>query len=358
MRDAAHGCLIIVESEESMNPESFFLSQEAWVVRKHALLTGYLEHFRSEGTAPREFYCVDTFSTPSKSNSLARRRLEGVAQAFGSGPGALGVKLIKVSTGKRMVAATNSPGDLPFGTVATMEGQLEQLFPRILSIVGNKPAMLFIDPNGSTSLSFAALKSILRRKQVHTELIIKFDSEAIWRRALESCVKECGHTNRCTTVLRQLARILGVAKLNHVASSGPTAALVDNYMLQVAEYGFTTVAHCIRDAVGMRSNSYLIYCTRDSGKVPIVNDLVRATEDRLLEEFLKRQGITHPSDALEADIFLRRQELRHLIADLETAKAAANVRDNEWRILCNHFGEFHQDDFALDVRDVDELNSA
>jgi hypothetical protein len=229
-----------------------------------------------------------------------------------------------------------------------MDGQLEQLFPRILSIVGSKPAMVFIDPNGSPGLSFAALKPILRRKQVHTELIIKFDAEAIWRRALESCVKQCGHTNRCTTALRQLARILGVEKLRHVASSGPTAALVINYMLQIAEYGFTTVAHCIRDAVGMRSNSYLIYCTRDSGNVPLVNDLVRSTEDRLLKEFLKRQGVAYPSDALAADIFLRRQELGYLVADLEKGRVSTNLSDSQWLILSNHFGEFHRDDFAID----------
>ena len=51
---------------------------------------------------------------------------------------------------------------------------------------------------------------------------------------------QCGHSTRCTTVLRELARILGVEKLKHIASSGPIAALVMNYMLQIAEYGFTT----------------------------------------------------------------------------------------------------------------------
>lgn len=40
-----------------------------------------------------------------------------------------------------------------------------------------------------------------------------------------------------------------------------------------------------------------------------MNGLVRSAEDRLLMEFLKRQEVAHPDNALETDVFLRRQEL-------------------------------------------------
>ncbi len=263
----------------------------------------------------------------------------------------MSVKLIKVATGKRAAAAVCSSSELPSAAVGMMEGQLEKIFPRILSIIGSEPAMLFIDPSSLPMLSFNALKPILRRKQRDTEIIIKFDAEAIWQRALESCLGQCGHTNRCTSVLRQLARILGLDKLKHVSSAGPGAALLKNYIDQITAYGFIAVAHCIRDAVGIRSNSYLIYCTRYPRNIVLMNDLIRSTEDRLLAEFLDRQGVEHPDDALGADVFLRQQELKHLMADLKKGSKAANLEDNEWRILCDRFGEFHQNDFAIDVED-------
>ena len=333
------------------NRESFFLSNEAWATRKYLLASGYIHHFRSENPRDKQFYCVDTFD----SSSNGGRQTAGVPRSLRS-TGNGGVKLIRVATKKMIDGPENEVGELPSGAVATMTGKLEEVFPRILSIIGNEPALFFIDPSGSTSLSFNSLKPILRRKQVHTDIVFKFDAEVIWNRALESCLQECGHTNRCTSMLRQLAKILGVERLQSVACAGPVAALVENYKLQISAFGFTTVAHCIRDAVGLRSSSYLVYCTRQPGNVLVLNDLVRSAEDRLLREFLNRQEVTNPDNALDTDAFLRRQELKQLMVDLEKGSEGVNLTDKQWRLLCDRFGEFHQNDFALDVSDELEVH--
>lgn len=331
----------------NMSSESFFLSSESWATRKYILASGYLQHFRSEHPNEKQFYCVDTFeySQPKRA-----RRTVGAPRSLDSS-GNFGVKLIKVATKNVINAPTDEAGELLSGAVATMDGTLEEVFPRILSVIGNKPAMFFIDPSGSPSLSFNTLKPILRRKQAHTDIVFKFDAEVIWNRALDSCLQECGHTNRCTSVLRQLAKILGVERLQSIASAGAVSALVENYKLQLSAFGFTAVAHCIRDAVGMRSSSYLIYCTRRPGNVVVINDLVRTAEDRLLLDFLKRQEVAHPDNALETDVFLRRQELKQLMMDLEKGSEGVKLTDKEWRILSERFGEFHQNDFAIDVSD-------
>lgn len=336
----------------STNHESFFLGSEAWGIRKYLLASGYLHHFRSENPREKQFYCVDTFDSASNGG----RRTVGVPRSLrSSGNG--GVKLIKVATKKVIDGPANDLGELPSGAVATMNGKLEEVFPRILSIIGNEPALFFIDPSGSPSLSFNSLKPILRRKQVHTDIVFKFDAEVIWNRARELCLQECGHTNRCTSMLRQLAKILGVERLQTVASAGPVAALVENYKLQISAFGFTTVAHCIRDAVGLRSSSYLIYCTRRPGNVLVLNDLIRSAEDRLLLEFLHRQEVAHPDNALETDVFLRRQELKQLVLALEKGSEGVNLTDKQWRILCERFGEFHQNDFAIDISEEPEIGS-
>ena len=336
-----------------MDVESFFLSSEAWALRKQILASGYLQHFRSGNPSEKEIYCVDTFEY-QRGNRV--RRTASMPSALRSSASIGGVKLIKVATRNIVSDIKDGSEDLPSGAVATMNGKLEEIFPRILSIIGNKPALFFIDPSGSPGLSFNALKAILRRKQQHTEIIIKFDAEVIWKRALELCLKECGHTNRCTGVLRQLARILGLEKLQSVASAGPAAALVENYKLQISSFGFTSVAHCLRDAVGLRSSSYLIYCTRQPRNVVVLNDLVRSAEDRLLLEFLKGQEVVHTDNALETDIFLRRQELKHLMMDLEKGSEGVNLTDKQWRTLCERFGKFHQNDFAIELSAEPNIN--
>jgi hypothetical protein len=337
----------------SMDVESFFLSSEAWALRKYILASGYLQHFKSENPGEKQVYCVDTFEYQ---RSNGEQQPAKMSRALHSNASSGGVKLIKVATRNIVSHTKDESEDLPSGAAATMNGKLDELFPRILAIIGNKPALFFIEPSGSPGLSLNALKSILRRKQQHTEIIIKFDAEVIWKHALESCLKECGHTNRCTGVLRQLARILGLEKLQSVASTGPAAALVENYMLQISSFGFTSVAHCLRDAVGQRSSSYLIYCTRRPGNVIVLNDLVRSAEDRLLLEFLNRQEVVHTDNALETDVFLRRQELKHLMKDLEKGSEGVKLTDKQWRILCERFGEFHQNDFAIDVSDKLEVH--
>lgn len=339
-----------------MDGESFFLSHDAWALRKYVLTAGYLETFSSENSKDKQFYCVDTFNSSKANSRVGRRGVGQVPRAFDSDSRAMAVKVIKVATGRNLIDPSSDLTELPTGATATLDGKLEEIFPRILSIVGNKPAMFFIDPSNPPTLSFNCLKPILRRKQKHTEILIKFDAEAIWQRAMESCLQQCGHTNRCTTVLRQLARVLGLEKLKHVVSAGPGAALVKNYMDEIAGYGFIAVAHGIRDAVGIRSNSYLIYCTRNQRNVAVMNNLLRSAEDRLLMEFLEGQSVKHPDDALAADVFLRRQELKHVMADLEKGSGAANLNDKEWRVLCERFGEFHQNDFAIEVSDDPEID--
>lgn len=109
--------------------------------------------------------------------------------------------------------------------------------------------------------------------------------------------------------------------------------------------------------MGLRSSSYLIYCTRRPGNVLVLNDLIRSAEDRLLLEYLNRQEVVHPDNALETDVFLRRQELKQLMVDLEKGSEGVNLTDKQWNILCQRFGEFHQNDFAIDLSDELEVHT-
>src|SRR5262245_17355582 len=131
------------------NRESFFLSSEAWSTRKYLLASGYLHHFRAKNPHDKHFYCVDTFDSTSSGGI----RTVGVRRPLSSAANA-GVKLIKVATKKIIDGPANAVGELTTGAVATMNGKLEEVFPRILSIIGNQPALFFIDPSGSPSLSF------------------------------------------------------------------------------------------------------------------------------------------------------------------------------------------------------------
>lgn len=43
------------------------------------------------------------------------------------------------------------------------------------------------------------------------------------------------------------------------------------------------------------------------------------------------------------------------MVDLEKGSEGVNLTDKQWSILCERFGEFHQNDFAIDISD--ELDS-
>ena len=44
------------------------------------------------------------------------------------------------------------------------------------------------------------------------------------------------------------------------------------------------------------------------------------------------------------------------MADLKKGSRAAKLENKEWRILCERFGEFHQNDFAIDISDEPEID--
>src|SRR5438045_9628011 len=96
-----------------MGVESFFLSNEAWAARKHDLLAGFLEYFRADHKGCDQFYCIDAFSSPASVNGIKHRTLDRTARASGAGPKGIGVKLIRVSTGRKAAAVSCSPSELP-----------------------------------------------------------------------------------------------------------------------------------------------------------------------------------------------------------------------------------------------------
>src|SRR5258707_13837454 len=119
----------------NMGGESFFLSTEAWALRKYILTAGYLEHFRSENANDKQYYCVDTFNSSKSGNGTERRGAGRMPHAFGSGSGAIGTKLIKVAIGKPLSDRSSDEADLPAGAGCTPGRKEEGAFPPHVPIV-------------------------------------------------------------------------------------------------------------------------------------------------------------------------------------------------------------------------------
>jgi hypothetical protein len=331
--------------------DSIFTGDLAWSKRKYNLLSGYLTHLTNHRPkAIDQLYCVDAFAGGGPfDNRLPIPTLRRAADPFSKGARPLGVKFIKVAT-NHSKGGSERPSD--FGTINTASGPFAKLFPNILSIVGNKPAMLFLNPGGPPPVALSSLKPILQRKQVHTELIVKFDAEVLWRAAVESCVTHCGHTNRCSTAVKQIAKILGVQTMTDISCAGPAAALVGNYVARIAEFGFVVVAYRIRDELSLPTNSFLIYCTRRHENVWLMNNLIRATEDALLKEAFLGEIGRRGNDAVATDLFLRRQELKHLVLDYGQRVQPTNVKAIEFHFAFERFGEFHEQDFKAVIDEI------
>jgi hypothetical protein len=229
--------------------------------------------------------------------------------------------------------------------IAEAEGPLEKVFSRVVPTIRNRPAMLFIDPYGRSRLSFSSLKRLLRRKQTFTELIIKFDAEAIWRQAIQLCADQCGHSIRCRAMFHKIGKVLGIDQLTEVPAAGPAAALIRNYVSEIARYGFFVGIHKITDEFDLPMSYHLIYCTRTREHIMLMNNLVRTAEDHIFTEYIKEKGIEPSPVSLERDVDLRCVELKYLVREYLTKWGSRSVNAAKWQIVFDRFGDFHEDDF-------------
>jgi hypothetical protein len=139
--------------------------------------------------------------------------------------------------------------------------------------------------------------------------------------------------------------VLGVDGVTEVASAGPAAALVKNYVSQLTQFGFFVGVPKIRDDIDLPMSHYLFYCTRKRENLMIANNLVRTAEDQVLSSYYREKGIDESATELERDHDLRRLELKFVIKDYAARLGPRSGAAIKWQIVFDRFGDFHEEDF-------------
>ncbi len=125
--------------------------------------------------------------------------------------------------------------------------------------------------------------------------------------------------------------MLGVDGVTEVASAGPAAALVKNYVSQLTQFGFFVGVHKIRDDIDLPMSHYLFYCTRK--------------RDQVLSTYYREKGIDESTTELERDHDLRRLELKSVIKDYAARLGPRSGAAIKWQIVFDRFGDFHEENF-------------
>jgi three-Cys-motif partner protein len=240
-------------------------------------------------TPNREIYCIDAFAGTAKyedENVGSPLLMAEVSDECAGWKDPVTLKIINVEANvenfKSLQSAMKSWEDL--GIVTNINSEFQDAIPEILNIIGNAPALFFIDPFGSTSVHFSHLKPILQRTQKITELITNFDTDGLYRIACAAISKNV-NPKTAETNEQNINEIIGsngwkeVLLNKKLTTKEGERFLLREYMENLTTYGYHVVAYPIREALNKKSKYHFVYCTRHTDGIILVNDFIREEDD-------------------------------------------------------------------------------
>jgi three-Cys-motif partner protein len=354
-----------------MRSDKFFESAQTWSKRKHRLLGKYLVPFSSKvGSLSSEIYCVDAFAGQGRykdgyeGSPLLMARIADECIRW-TNPVTL--RLINIESNPRNFATLSESTKewTQRGIVMNERGRFGAVIPMVLSVVGDTPALFFIDPYGPSPVHFEYLRPLLKRRQSITELIINFNVSGLRRLAdgLRADAKTEVGRKACETIVRNVTRILGRDRwrqffaTDHYSAAEREKFLLDDYMDSFSQFGYHVAAYSIRAALRSAAKYHLIYCTRHRDGIALMNRFVRAEEDELLRESLEQRGQAWIFDPVDEEIRVRRRELRMLVLELSQNKERMTRREIKDRFIFERFGDFSEPDYNAVVKELMEAGA-
>lgn len=354
-----------------MRSEVFFESPQTWSKRKHRLLGKYLVPFSSKvGSLSREIYCVDAFAGQGRykdgyqGSPLLMARISDECIRW-TNPVTL--RLINIESNRKNFASLSEATQewTQRGIIMNERGRFGAVIPKILSVIGDTPALFFIDPYGPSPVHFEFLRPLLKRRQSITELIINFNVSGLRRLAdgLRADAKTAVGRKACDTIVRNVTRILGRDRwrqffaTSHYSAAERERFLLDDYMDSFSQFGYHVAAYPIRAALRSAAKYHLIYCTRHRDGIALMNRFVRAEEDQLVRESLEQRGQAWIFDPVDEEIRVRRRELGMLVLELAQNKERLTRREIKDRFIFERFGDFSEPDYNAVVKELMEAGA-
>lgn len=355
-----------------MKTDEFFDKLKPWSKRKHRLLGKYLPPFSAKvakATPNREIYCVDGFAGAAKyedgsegsplliakfSDECARWRDPVILKLINVEPDVKREGIFPL-----LEKATREWTEK--GIVENINKEFYSALPKIISQIGNSPALFFIDPFGPTYVHFSHLQPVLTRNQKITELIINFDTDGL-RRIVDASLSEKINPKTAKTNSQNVTKIIGSEEWKqkltneNLSTEECEMILLREYMQNLTKFGYDVVAYPIREALDKKPKYHFVYCTRHSDGLGLMNDFIREEEDLLYGEHIEEKLTLFSSSNLANDeINLRRERLRAIMKNY-LEKQRRITRNQVIRKLVNdYFGHFHSKDYRMVFKEFIDL---
>lgn len=255
-------------------PEAYKGREQTYL--KHFFLEGYLERVAyTIGWSHSDFVYIDGFSGPWRSEDealedtsfmIAIRQLRKVMSGIAEHGRDLKIRCIFVESNPRAFSdlkrAVEGIDDIE---VTVLQGEFEQLLPRIVAEIGDSFALTFIDPTGWTGFPLDKITPLLRKRG---EVIVNFMFDHIIR----------FRNDKRETTTRSLNELFGGSGWESAAES--EEELLDFYASRLKERGdfkYATYTRILKP-LSDRTYFYLVYATRH----PMGLIKFREVEKRLL----------------------------------------------------------------------------
>ncbi len=352
-----------------MNTDEFFESVRPWSKRKHRLLGKYLKPFSAKvatATQNREIFCVDGFAGAAKyedGSDGSPLLMARFADECATWKNPVNLKLINVEPdGKHdgifLTLEQSTVEWTQKGVIQNINKDFRTALPEIINIVGNAPALFFIDPFGPTYLHFADITPLLSRSQQITELIINFDQDGL-RRIADAALSENINPKAAQSNSLNITRIIGNDRWKsklvdpRLPSNEKESILLGEYLANIAEFGFAVVAYPIREALDSKPKYHFVYCTRHSDGLDLMNDFIREEEDLLFGEHVQDKLTLFPSESLAYEEVTKRQtNLRYVMREYVKTQHFVTRKQIIRNIVASHFGFFHGRDYRAIFKEL------
>lgn len=350
-----------------MSKNKFFKKLKPWSKRKHRILGKYLPPFTAKVASrirQREIFCIDGFAGSAKyADEQAGSPL--ITAQFSekciTWKDPVFLKIINVEANKKNFASLQNITQEweNNGIVININKKFSDAVSQILALIGDAPALFFIDPFGPTAIHFSCLEPIFKRSQQMTELIINFDVDGL-RRIIDAALS---FKTDSTVAEKQLANAIAtlgsricIDKLKDISLSTEQREkiLLDDYAQRLNKFGYKVLAYPIREAELKTPKYYLICCTRHDEGVKLLNNFFRQEEDDLiLESHSPDSNPMFPemniADSIRKE---RREKLRKLLPSFLSRNHKITRKQIMHHFIKNHFGKFDDKDYRAVVQEL------
>ncbi|HEX8287507.1 MAG TPA: three-Cys-motif partner protein TcmP [Pyrinomonadaceae bacterium] len=350
-----------------MSKNKFFKGVKPWSKRKHRILGKYLPPFTAKVASrirQREIFCIDGFAGSAKyeDNQAGSPLITAqFSDKCSNWTDPVTLKIINVEAKRKNFISLRLITQRweEKGIVININKKFNDSVSEILKIIGDAPALFFIDPFGPTDIHFSCLEPILRRSQQMTELIINFDVDGL-RRIIDAAFSYKTETTVAEKQFKHAVEVLGsqscVEKLKDstLSTEEREQIILNHYEKRLTRFGYKVLSYPIRENDLKTPKYYIICCTRHEDGVKLLNNFFRQEEDDLIKEsYSPDSNPRFPEFDITREIKEERQQtLRNLLPSFLLKNRKTTRKQIMYHFIEKHFGDFDDKDYRAVVQEL------